>query len=183
MKKGFSIKTVVAIGIGAALFFVLAHFVSIPTGIPDTYISLQYAILSVFATLFGPIAGALIGLIGHALSDLAWGGIWWSWVIPSGVAGCIVGLLTNKINLRNGVFGKHEIIRFVLANIIAHIVAWGVCAPVLDILIYGEPVNKVFTQGLVAGVSNIVTSVVIGLLLCIAYSKTVAKSGSLEKED
>ena len=34
MKK-MSIKTVVAVGIGAALFFVLARFVSIPSGMPE----------------------------------------------------------------------------------------------------------------------------------------------------
>lgn len=37
MKK-MSIKTVVAVGIGAALFFVLARFVAIPSGIPNTSI-------------------------------------------------------------------------------------------------------------------------------------------------
>ena len=65
MKK-FSVKTVVAIGIGAALFFVLGK-IAIPSPVANTNISLQYAILAMFATLFGPIAGALIGFIGHSL--------------------------------------------------------------------------------------------------------------------
>ena len=43
MKKNNSIKTVVAIGIGAALFFVLGRFVAIPSPVPNTNISLQYA--------------------------------------------------------------------------------------------------------------------------------------------
>ena len=34
--KNSSIKTVVAIGIGAALFFVLGRFVAIPSPIPNT---------------------------------------------------------------------------------------------------------------------------------------------------
>ena len=42
MKKNNSIKTVVAIGIGAALFFVLGRFVAIPSPVPNTNISLQY---------------------------------------------------------------------------------------------------------------------------------------------
>ena len=54
MKK-FSVKTVVAIGIGAALFFVLGK-IAIPSFVANTNISLQYAILAMFATLFGPIA-------------------------------------------------------------------------------------------------------------------------------
>ena len=73
MKKN-SIKTVVAVGIGAALFFVLGRFVNIPSGIPNTNISVQYAILGMLATMYGPVAGALIGFIGHTLIDLSWGG-------------------------------------------------------------------------------------------------------------
>ena len=40
-----SIKPVVAVGIGAALFFVLGRFVAIPSPVPNTNISLQYAVL------------------------------------------------------------------------------------------------------------------------------------------
>lgn len=181
MKK-LSVKTVVAIGIGAALFFVLARFVAIPSGVPNTNISLQYAVLSLFTALFGPIAGALIGLIGHALSDATSYGLWWSWIIASGFAGAISGLLMKGIDLKNGVFGKKEIIRFCIANAVAHLISWVGVAATLDILIYSEDPSLVFTQGLVAAAANIVTTLVVGTLLCIAYSKTVAKKGSLDKE-
>ena len=78
--KNTSIKTVVAIGIGAALFFVLGRFVAIPSGVPNTNISLQYAVLGLLAAMYGPVAGGLIGFIGHTLIDLSWGGSpWWSW--------------------------------------------------------------------------------------------------------
>jgi len=53
---------------------------------------------------------------------------------------------------------------------------------VLDILIYAEPVNKVFTQGLTAGALNIASVAVIGSLLAIAYAKTRTKQGSLTRE-
>ena len=54
----------------------------------------------------------------------------------------------------------------------------------LDILIYAEPVKKVFAQGAFAAVSNIITAVVVGGLLILAYTKTIAKSGSLQfKQD
>ncbi len=65
MKKS-SIKTVVAVGIGAALFFVLGRFVAIPSGIPNTNISLQYAILGMLAAMYGPVAGGLIGFAARA---------------------------------------------------------------------------------------------------------------------
>lgn len=53
----------------------------------------------------------------------------------------------------------------------------------LDILIYAEPAKKVFAQGAFAAVSNIITAVVVGGLLILAYTKTIAKKGSWTKSD
>ena len=47
---------------------------------------------------------------------------------------------------------------------------------------YAEPANKVFTQGVVAGIINIVTTAVVGTLLCAAYAAAKPKKGSLNKE-
>lgn len=181
--KNNSIKTVVAVGIGAALFFVLGRFVQIPSGVPNTNISVQYAILGLLGAMYGPVAGALIGFIGHTLIDLSWGGSpWWSWVIASTVVGAVAGLVGKRVALEEGVFGKKEMITFAVLNIAAHIVAWLVVAPVLDIAIYAEPAGKVFAQGAMAAVVNSLTGVIIGGLLCMAYSKTIAGKGSLDKE-
>ena len=65
---------------------------------------------------------------------------------------------------------------------IAHVIGWVVVAPVLDILIYAEPANKVFAQGVFAAVSNSITGVIVGGLLVLAYTKTIAKKGSLDQE-
>lgn len=182
--KNFSVKTVVAIGIGAALFFVLGRFVAIPSGIPNTNISLQYAVIGLFSAIFGPVAGALIGFIGHTLIDLSWGGSpWWSWVIASAVVGCVAGLPSKKFGLADGNFGKKQVVAFAIVNVIANAAAWIVIAPVLDIVMYAEPANKVFAQGAVAALANSVTAVIVGGLLLFAYSKTIAKSGSLKVEE
>ena len=133
--------------------------------------------------MYGPVAGGLIGFIGHALIDLSWGGSpWWSWVIASAFVGVVVGLFAKKLDLQEGEFGKKKMAAFTVANIAAHLLAWIVVAPVLDILIYAEPVKKVFAQGAFAAVSNIITAVVVGGLLVLAYTKTIAKKGSLDKE-
>lgn len=183
MKNNNSIKNVVAIGIGAALFFVLGRFVAIPSPVPNTNISLQYAVLALLASLYGPVAGGLIGFIGHALIDLSWGGNpWWSWVIASAVVGVVVGLFTRKLNIEEGDFNKKKVLVFALSNVIANVISWVIVAPVLDILIYAEPVSKVFAQGVFAAISNSVTAAVVGALLVLAYSKTIAKKGSLDKE-
>lgn len=180
MKK-LSVKSVVAIGIGAALFFVLGK-ISIPTPVPNTYISLQYAVLAVFAALYGPLAGALIGFVGHTLIDVTSYGPWWSWIIASAVVGLIMGLAASKMNLSEKL-DKKGIITFNVAQIIAHLVGWVVVAPCLDILIYSEPVEKLFAQGFTASLVNILTTGIVGTLLLVAYTMTLVKKGSLKKED
>jgi len=118
-----STRTIVAIGIGAAVFLVLNRFVSIPSGIPNTTINTAYAFLAFMAVIFGPIAGALIGLIGHVLTDAtAYGSVWWSWVIVSVFVGAVIGLSWKRINIENGIFGKKEIITFNLYQIAANLV-------------------------------------------------------------
>ena len=87
-KNKFSIRTIVAIGIGAAVFMILGRFGSIPSGIPNTNIETAYAYLALMAILYGPAAGFLIGLIGHGLKDLVFYGMpWFSWVISSAIVG------------------------------------------------------------------------------------------------
>lgn len=183
MKKS-PIKTIVAIGIGAALFFVLGRFVAIPSPVPNTNISMQYGLLAFMSAVFGPVAGILIGLIGHALIDFSYGwGIWWSWVIASAAFGGIMGICFRQLKLYDGEFGKKGALVFNIYQVIGHIIAWGVIAPVLDIVMYAEPSNKVFTQGLVGGIVNIVTTAIIGTLLCIAFAAAKPKKGSLKEEN
>lgn len=66
---------------------------------------------------------------------------------------------------------------------VANAVAWIVVAPVLDILIYAEPANKVFAQGFWAFLGNIIVAGILGTLIAVGYSKIGAKSSSLSKED
>lgn len=182
-KEMFSIKTIVAIGIGSAVFMILGRFASIPTGIPNTEIQTVYAFLALMAIIYGPLAGAAIGFIGHTLKDLtAYGSPWFSWIIASAVVGLIIGLAWNKLNINEGEFGKTKIIGFNICQVIANAVAWFIVAPGLDVLIYAEPANKVFLQGIVAGISNMITVGIIGTILLVLYSKTRIKKDSLDKE-
>lgn len=176
-------KTIVATGLGAALFMVLFMFVKVPSPIPETSFQTAYGVAAFFGALFGPIAGALIAFIGHALSDaLQYGSPWWSWVIASGVSGLGYGLFYTRHNIDVGEFNAKTAVTFNIYQIVANLVAWVGVAPVLDIVIYAEPVNLVFTQGVVAAIMNIISTAVIGTLLLFAYSKTRTKEGSLKKQ-
>lgn len=183
MKKPlFNTKTIVATGLGGALFMVLFMFVKIPSPVPETNLQIAYGISSFFGMLFGPVAGGLIAFIGHALSDfLSYGSPWWSWVFASATAGVICGIpyLTAKKDIEQGEF---DMVQFIIWNIVGNAVAWIIVAPVLDIVMYAEPVSLVFTQGGIAFVMNAICSCVVGGLLCTAYSKTKTKEGSLSKK-
>lgn len=182
MKK-FSVKTIVAIGIGAALFFVLGRFVAIPSGIPNTNISIQYGVLAFIAAVFGPIAGVLAGLIGHFLIDFSYGwGVWWSWVIASAIFGLAMGLVSKLLKLEEGEFTKKDVCVFNISQVIGHLIAWVVVAPSLDVLMYAEPANKVYIQGLTSAGINIIATAIVGTLLLLAYAKAIPKSGSLMEE-
>ena len=182
MKK-FSVKSIVAIGIGAALFFVLGRFVAIPSPVPNVNISTQYGLLAFMSVVYGPVAGALIGFIGHALIDFSFGwGVWWSWVIASAVFGLLVGFATKILKMDEANTGKAGIVKFNVAQVLSHVICWGAVAPALDILIYNEPLDKLFAQGLASGIANSVTTAIVGTLLCVAYAATKTKAGSLTKE-
>ncbi|MCR5770446.1 MAG: ECF-type riboflavin transporter substrate-binding protein [Butyrivibrio sp.] len=184
MKRLVSVKTIVATAIGAALFFVLGRFVAIPSPVPNTNISVQYGLLAFIAGLFGPVAGVLAGLIGHFFIDFSYGwGVWWSWVIASGFFGLTMGIISYRLKLDEGVFDVKRIILFNVSQVVSHAIAWIVIAPVLDILMFAEPANKVFLQGVVGAIFNIITTAIVGTLLCIAYTAAIPKKGSLKEED
>lgn len=184
MKNKFGIKEVVAIGIGTALFVALTE-VQIPLGfIPNTALQPRAALLAFLAAVFGPIVGGAVGLLGHALGDaFFYGSVWWSWVFPDAVFGIIVGLFATKFAIKEGGFDGKKIGLFNVIQVVANALAWIVCAPILDIVIYAEPANKVFAQGFWACLGNVIIIAILGTLLAAGYSKIGAKTSSLTKED
>ena len=68
-KQAFSIKDVVAIGVGAALFVVIA-MIPIPAPAPNTSIQLQYALQALFSVVFGPIVGFFRKQIGDLKGEV-----------------------------------------------------------------------------------------------------------------
>ncbi|RCW17170.1 ECF transporter S component [Streptococcus gallolyticus] len=181
--KNNSIKTVVATGIGAALFIIIGTLINIPTPIPNTNIQLQYAVIALFAVIYGPTVGFFSAFIGHALKDaLQSGSPWWTWVLVSGLIGLVIGLLAKKINIEKSPLTAKDYVWFNAVQIIANVVGWALIAPYGDILLYSEPASKVFAQGILSAVVNSLTIAIGGSLLLAVYSKTRTQSGSLTKD-
>ncbi|WP_294373324.1 ECF-type riboflavin transporter substrate-binding protein [uncultured Clostridium sp.] len=182
--RKLSIKTIVAIGIGSAVFMILGRFASIPTGIPNTEIQTAYPFLALMAVIYGPVAGVAIGFIGHTLKDItAYGSPWFSWIIASAIVGLVIGLSWKKINVKDDEFNGSRIIIFNVYQIIANVIAWFLAAPSLDVIIYAEPSNKVYLQGIAAGISNMITIGILGTILLSSYAKTRIKKDSLILEE
>ena len=176
-----SIKPVVAVGIGAALFFVLGRFVAIPSPVPNTNISLQYAVLALLAAMYGPVVGGLIGFIGHTLIDLSWGGSpWWSWVIASAFVGVVVGLFCQEAEPAGRRLQQEaRWLSFAHGQRRGPSAAPGSWWPPCWIsLIYAEPVKKVFAQGAFRrSRPTVITAVVVGGLLVLAYTRDHRQEG------
>lgn len=181
-KKIFSIRTMVAVGIGSAIFFVLMRFVALPSGIPNTNLQLAPAILAIFAAIFGPLAGLLIGFIGHTLVDLTWGSVWWSWVVADAAFGLLIGSFWWVYGLNSGSFNIRRCVLFNLIQIASNVVVWGGIAPSLDVLVYAEPADKVYLQGLLSAGINSAVVLILGSVLAFGYSRSRVKAGSLKAE-
>ncbi|MBM7636854.1 ECF-type riboflavin transporter substrate-binding protein [Streptococcus saliviloxodontae] len=180
--KNNSTKTVVATGIGAALFVIIGMFINIPI-FGNTSIQLQYAVQALFSVVFGPLAGFLIGFIGHALKDgIQYGSISWSWVLASGILGLVIGLFRSKYDVTKGIFSVGQIIWFNLVQVVSIIVAYGVITPIGDKLQYNQAWSYLYAQGFVAGISNALTIAIAGTALMLAYAKSRTQAGSLSKD-
>ena len=84
--------------------------------------------------------------------------------------------------MEDGEFSSKDLLFFNLYQIAANIIGGGILAPVLDILIYKEPADKVFLQGLTAGAANLITVAILGSVFLTLYAKTRTSAGSLKKE-
>jgi energy-coupling factor transport system substrate-specific component len=186
MNTKLSTKTIVATGLGAAVFLVLFMYVKIPSPVPETNLQIAYGVSSFFAAVFGPLAGFLVAFVGHALNDfIAYGSPWWSWVVASGISALVVGFVSGKIApaVEEGRFTFNEIKIFMIAAVIGNALAWLLVAPVLDIVIYAEPVSTVFLQGITAFILDAIVSCVIGTILLKAYASTKTGQGSLSRDN
>lgn len=178
-----SAKTVVVIAIGAALYGIggLPMF-----GIPvfaNTTLKPAMAVLALFAVLFGPLVGFLVGIIGHWVTDLFAGwGVWFTWELGSGIVGLIIGLypILTRGRLEMGLFSKFDFSLFVLLAFIANVVGYG-CSAFLDAVLYAEPFTKVLVQLVIIALSNTVIIAFVGHLILTSVAKRKQQSFNLKE--
>ncbi|QIB68137.1 ECF-type riboflavin transporter substrate-binding protein [Aminipila butyrica] len=181
--KPMSTKTVVAIGIGAALYAALSTL-SIPIG-PNTSFRIAILLLPIFGAFFGPTAGFLVGFIGHALNDaFLWGNVWWSWVFMSAMLGFFGGFvrMDRRFDPLNGLCNRFNLLSMYIWSAVG-MAAGSFMAYFGDVYLYGEPTEKLFIQITLANISNLVVIFVIGIPAIGLIAKSRAKSSGLKKEE
>ena len=168
--KHLTPRRVGIIAAGSALFFLLGAFVVIPSPIETVNICIQYGLLAFLAVAFGPWVGAPVGLLGHMGIDLYGGELCWSWIIASAAFGGLLGVLSNVTKLDASSRDREMLVRFNLCQMAVHVVCWAGVAPVLELLLYSESMDRIFEQGLTAALSNTVTTAIVGSILLAAYA-------------
>ena len=175
--KYLTAKRLGNIAAGAVLFFLLGAFVSIPSPIDTVNICLQYGLQAFLAMVCGPLTAAASGLLGHIAIDLYFGELCWSGILASCAFGGLLGILANVTGLRFASFDRENLVRFNLCQLATHVVCWAGIAPVLEILLYSESMDRIFEQGLTAALSNAVTTAIVSsILLCVYAAHHTKKS-------
>lgn len=183
--KQLSVKSVVIIAIGAALYGIggLPIF-----GVPifaETTLKPAMAILAIFAALYGPIVGFLIGFLGHWITDLFAGwGVWMTWVLGSGIVGLVIGLFPaiTKNKIEAGIFATPEIIIFIILAFVGNFVGYSISA-FLDFVLYAEPASKVIAQQLIISSTNTVLIAIIGSIVLVLIAKRKREGSNLTEEE
>ena len=177
------VKMVVVIAIGAALYG-LGGLIGIPV-FANTTLKPAMAVLAVFAAMYGPVVGFLVGFLGHMLTDLLAGwGVWVSWALGSGLVGLMIStyIAVTKRNLDEGVFRGREVGIFIGISFIANFLGYMVSA-IIDVIMCAEPFTKVLVQQLIVSVANTVVIGTIGTLLMFLVAKRNAQKQNLTLED
>ena len=165
-------RMLVATLAGAALFTVMSRFIMLPTPIESVFFFPSYALLGLFATVFGPVSGALISLSGMLVVGIMRNNIVASYTIASVVCGFIYGLSKSHVKVDEGEFSGRDIIAYNFTQVIGNFIAWALLAPALELILNpGRPVNEIFLQGIVASFVNILSAEFIGTPLLFLYSK------------
>ncbi|MHC1692039.1 MAG: ECF-type riboflavin transporter substrate-binding protein [Sphaerochaetaceae bacterium] len=192
MKKGvgsmllgkWNTKTIVVMGIGAALFGVLMNYGSIPV-FSNTKLTTAMLVPVIVGSMFGPIPAFITCTIGNTIADLIGGwGFWFDWSIGNGVLGFLVGLLPlYGAKIDEGIFTARQAVVYAIICILGNALAFGVVTPLLTVAFYGGELNITFMQALTGGLSNILILTVIGIPLLFLLAKRNARNTNLKKEE
>jgi len=175
------VRMVAVTVIGTALYGV-GGLLTIPI-FANTTMKPAIAILALFAAVYGPIIGFLVGFLGQWLTDLFAGlGIWPIWMLGSGIVGIAIGLFKklSKDSVAHGELRRSGVALFILFSFLGNFIGYMVSA-LLEHLIYAEPMDNVITQQIIVAFANTIVTAILGTLLLHLVANRNKGSQSLPK--
>jgi energy-coupling factor transport system substrate-specific component len=173
----FGTREVVFAAIGAALYGVLSALTNFAQIAGSGNVSFRPAVAIVFffGLAFGPIVGFITGTLGNVIGDLLSGyGFWPWWDLGNGVMGLVAGLLVGQMTTYRAI---KDLILGGVGTILGAAVGMFL-ASLTEIWVSGLTFAAAMIQNFVpAFVTNIVWGVPVTLILMIAYSAVIARSG------
>ena len=178
MKDGL-FKTILYTVIGIGIMTTIMTLTWVTTPFEGVFIQLAYGYLALFAGVAGAIPAAIVGFTGHVLFDLInTDHLWLSWALSTGALGFVFGFAIRRNSLRQGVFSRHDMVRFNVVQAAVNIAIFGLIAPTLDVLFYHHSTTIVFTQGWIVSIINLLTVAIFGTITLKLYAKYKLKQNN-----
>lgn len=169
-----SVQKITVYAVGAALFVAVGCMIPIPIPNTKAHIDLGYAIMAIFAYLFGPLAGLLVGGLGRFLEDMILFGSIGSpgWLIASICIGFLTGLFFKLMR-------KHKkpavTISALVGVLLDNAVFLILFAPFISSIWNGVPYIAKLPSGVSAFITNSLAMLLIGFPVAKKMEKTVYK--------
>lgn len=119
-KQLFSTKNICIYGVGILLYVIMSAMLSIPIPNSFAHVDLGYAVMTIYAYKYGPVAGLFVGTFGRILVDLLmYGGLGTpGWLIASASMGYVYGAIFIHLKKLNSkyIFIIFSIIFILIVN-------------------------------------------------------------------
>jgi energy-coupling factor transport system substrate-specific component len=169
------VQKITVYAVGAALFVAVGCLIPIPIPNTKAHVDLGYAIMMIFAYLFGPVAGLLVGGLGRFLEDMLLFGSIGSpgWLIASICVGFLTGFFSNLMK-------KHEksVTHMVISLggiLLANAVFLILFAPFISSIWNGVPYVAKLPSGVSAFITNSIAMLAVGFPVAKKLEKHVYK--------
>jgi energy-coupling factor transport system substrate-specific component len=173
----FGTREVVFAAIGAALYGVLSVLTNWAQIAGSGNVSFRPAVAIVFffGVAFGPIVGFITGALGNIIGDLLSGfGFWPWWDLGNGIMGLVAGLFAGQMTTYRAI---KDLILGAIATILGA-AAGMFLASFTEIWVSGLTfATAMITNFVPAFITNIVWGVPLTLILMVAYSAVISRSG------
>ena len=176
-------KTIVTVGVGAALFGVLMCYGGIQV-FTNTNLTTAMIVPVVVGAMYGPLPAAVAAGVGNVIADLIGGwGMYPAWSIANAVAGLFIGALPlYGARITEGKFDLKHAIFYVICVCVGNAVAFGVIAQVFTVIFEGGDLSVSLIQGFTASGSNMIVEILIGLPVIFLLTKRYASRTNLSEE-